>query len=365
MLCNINDCTGCLSCFNICPKNAINLTVDTQGFWQPKIETTKCINCQLCHKSCPIYFPLHNNKLHTPQIYACWHKDAKKRQEAASGGLFTALMLQALSEKFYVCGATLTKDLKTKHIIINKIDDYTKLIGSKYVQSFLGDTYKQIRQLLQRGEKILFSGTPCQISGLYSFLKKRYENQLFTVDLLCHGVPSPKIFSDYIQYVNDINKSTVCDFKFRKKPGWRRYQVIAEFTNEKKFISYKDTNEYIKGFLKGNFLRKSCYNCAYTNLNRISDLTIGDFWNYYSDNNLNTLDIDDDKGISMLMINTSFGKVLFEQTKHDLIYFAKDFQKSTKTSPRLHKPTKKPDTYEDFWQDYPRLTFSNMIKKYF
>lgn len=363
MLCSKNSCTGCLSCQNICPKNAIQVITDKQGFWQPQIDNEKCINCGLCHKSCPVYFKPHNEENLT-EIYACWHKNPQKRQQAASGGLFTALMLQALSQNFYVCGSTLTDDLKSKHIIINKIEDYPLLIGSKYVQSFIGTTYKDIRKLLLQGEKVLFSGTPCQVAGLYAFLKKRYEGQLFTVDLLCHGVPSPQIFKDYLNHLKSKHNANVIDFKFREKPGWRRYQVIAKFDDNKKDISYKDTNEYIKGFLKGNFLRSSCYNCAYTNLDRVSDLTIGDFWNYFSDN-VNSEDIDDDKGISMLLINTQNGKSLFTKAKEDLIYFAKDFQKSIEKSPRLHKPTKKPETYEQFWQDYAQHDFSYMLKNYF
>ena len=171
MLCSKNSCTGCLSCQNICPKNAIQVITDKQGFWQPQIDKEKCINCGLCHKSCPVYFKPHNEE-NLAEIYACWHKNPKKRQQAASGGLFTALMLQALSQNFYVCGSTLTNDLKAKHIIINKIEDYPLLIGSKYVQSFIGTTYKDIRKLLLQGEKVLFSGTPCQVAGLYAFLKK-------------------------------------------------------------------------------------------------------------------------------------------------------------------------------------------------
>lgn len=162
--------------------------------------------------------------------------------------------------------------------------------------------------------------------------------------------------------MSKIYNSPIVDFKFRQKPGWRRYQVIAKFANNKQYISYKDTNKYIKGFFKGNFLRPSCYNCDYTNLNRISDLTIGDFWNYFSDNDK---DIDDDKGISLLLINNQNGKLLFEQVKSDLIYFTKDFYKSTINSPRLHQPTKKPKTYEQFWQDYSTKDFSYMIENYF
>lgn len=365
MLCHSNNCTGCLSCQNICPKHAIDLIIDEQGFWQPQINKQQCINCGLCHKSCPVFFKVDAHDKITPKIYACWHKDSLKRQQAASGGLFSALMLEALSQNFYVCGATFTPDLQAKHIIIHEQSDYLKLIGSKYVQSYIGSTFREIRQLLLKGNKVLFSGTPCQVSGLYSFLKKRYSGQLFTVDLLCHGVPSPQIFQDYIQYLSSIHNDKICDFIFRKKPGWRRYQVIAKFTNHRELISYKDTNEYIKGFLKGNFLRKSCYNCDYTNLNRISDLTIGDFWNYYADTDNIKDDKDDDKGISMLLINTENGHTLFEQTKQQLIYFAKDYQKSTQTSPRLHKPTKKPETYESFWKDYPEKNFDFMLEQYF
>ncbi|HIX83620.1 MAG TPA: Coenzyme F420 hydrogenase/dehydrogenase, beta subunit C-terminal domain [Candidatus Megamonas gallistercoris] len=361
MLCTKEKCTGCLSCLNICPKNAINLINDSQGFWQPEIDETKCIHCGLCHKSCPVFFKP-ATEVFSSKVYACWHKDEKCRQQAASGGLFTALMQNALKRGFLVCGATLTDDIEVKHIIIDKPEDYTLLIGSKYVQSDLSDIFRQIRTQLLNGRKILFSGTPCQVAGLYAFLKKRYENQLYTVDLLCHGVPSPHIFKQYIDHMEHIYSSKITDFQFRHKPDWRRYQVILKFANGKKDITYKDTNPYIRGFLNANFLRPSCYSCDYTTLKRYSDLTIGDFWNYFADG---SDDVDDDKGISLLLINNANGQNLFNSAKSDLIYFAKDFERSTATSPRLHSPTKKPVTYESFWQDYKIHDFAYMIQKYF
>lgn len=361
MLCTKEKCTGCLSCLNICPKNAIKLIFDNQGFWQPEIDKTKCINCRLCHKSCPVFFKPATD-VFSPKVYACWHKDEVKRRQAASGGLFTALMQNALKKDFLVCGATLTDTMQIKHIIIDKPEEYSLLVGSKYVQSHLNNTFRQIRNFLLQGKKVLFSGTPCQVAGLYAFLKKRYENQLYTVDLLCHGVPSPYVFKQYVTHMEKIYESKLVNFHFRQKPGWRRYQVILEFANKKKDITYKDTSPYINGFLKGNFLRPSCYSCDYTTLKRYSDLTIGDFWNYFSDNNT---DIDDDKGISMLLINNQNGNDLFNIAKNDLIYFAKDFNRSTNTSPRLHKPTKKPATYEQFWQDFSHEDFISIMKKYF
>lgn len=361
MLCTKEKCTGCLSCLNICPKNAIKAITDEQGFWQMQIDETKCIKCKLCQKSCPALFKPNITDL-VSKVYACWHKDKAKRQQAASGGLFTALMQNALKHNYFVCGATLTSDMQVKHIIIDKIEDYKLLVGSKYVQSNLSDTFKQIRALLLKGNKVLFSGTPCQVSGLYAFLKKRYENQLFTVDLLCHGVPSPEIFKKYIAHMEQLYDDKLINFQFRHKPGWRRYQVILEFASGKQDITYKDTSPYIRGFLKGNFLRPSCYDCDYTSLKRYSDLTIGDFWNYFADN---STDIDDDKGISFMLINNENGKALFDLAKDDLFYLAKDFNRSTSTSPRLHKPTKKPATYEQFWQDYNNKDFENIIKEYF
>lgn len=170
MLCPKSKCTGCLSCQNICPKNAIQIIIDEQGFWQPKILQKKCINCHLCHKSCPVYANLENTEK-LSNTYACWHKDNDKRQQSASGGLFTALMLQALNKDFYVVGATLTKELTTKHIIIHQSKDYSLLIGSKYVQSFLDTVYQDIKKLLNQGKKVLFSGTPCQVSELYALKK--------------------------------------------------------------------------------------------------------------------------------------------------------------------------------------------------
>ena len=210
----------------------------------------------------------------------------------------------------------------------------------------------------------LLSPTKNIYLGFLKLIEKNFSIDGNLVELGGGRIPSlaKKIALQQKNGTITVYDDKLINFQFRHKPGWRRYQVILEFTSGKQDITYKDTSPYIRGFLKGNFLRPSCYDCDYTSLKRYSDLTIGDFWNYFADN---STDIDDDKGISFMLINNENGKALFDLAKDDLFYLAKDFNRSTSTSPRLHKPTKKPATYEQFWQDYNNKDFENIIKEYF
>lgn len=294
---NKNLCNGCSACFNICPVNAISMVKNSEGFLYPQIDYSKCTHCGLCDKACISEVSESNNP--NPDCYAVMAND-DIRKNSSSGGVFTILANYVLEKKGGVCGCTFDeKDLKAKHIIINKIEDLNKLRGSKYIQSEIGNCYKEILKLLKTGELVLFSGTPCQVAGLKRFLLKDYEN-LLTVDILCHGVPSAKVYQKYLKEIFKSENEKIINVKFRDKEyGWSSESTYNITTNLNKYIINCNENNFQKAFVKNICLRKSCTNCQYCTTKRVGDFTIGDFWRidyFYPE-------LNDGKGTSLFLIN--------------------------------------------------------------
>ena len=293
-----NLCNGCGACANICPVNAISMLQDDEGFLYPKIDSSLCTNCGLCDKICNTKVAENNNK--HPDCYAVMAND-EIRKESSSGGAFTLLANYILSQNGYVCGCTFDmSDLKAKHIIINKAEDLNKLRGSKYIQSEIGNCFSEIKILLQQGHIVLFTGTPCQVAGLLKFLQKRYEN-LITVDILCHGVPSPKVYQKHLRELCKSKDEKILNINFRNKDyGWHsQFTTTTTTTTTYTFFSLEDV--FLDVFLNNIALRKSCTNCQYCTTHRSGDFTIGDFWRidyFYPE-------LNDEKGTSLLLINNA------------------------------------------------------------
>lgn len=304
---NKQDCCGCSACLNICPNNCIKMKADNEGFLYPYIkEKENCTNCKACEKVCPIVKD--DVREIIPEVYACKNKNEIEREESSSGGIFTLLAKQILKKNGVVYGALFDERFNVYHNKIDNEDELYKLRGSKYTQSNIGDCYKTVKNDLINDKKVLFSGTPCQIAGLKSFLKKDYEN-LYTVDVVCHGVPSPKVYSLYIDYIEKKYNSKIKKFTFRsKEEGWKNYKLKFEFENGKIFSQYGYENLYMRGFTRDLYIRPSCNNCKFKNFMSGSDITLGDYWGI--DKVLK--DFDDNKGISLVCINSNKGKNLFE-----------------------------------------------------
>lgn len=259
-------CTGCAACKNICPVGAIQMQEDEEGFLFPVINENVCINCGLCKNSCPILNAQFNE---TPEFCYAVAANDEIRMQSSSGGLFTVLAENIINHGGYVCGAAFDNEWNVKHIIVDNLNDLKKLRGSKYVQSNLGNSYLKIKDLLENNKTVLFTGTPCQAAGLKSFLKKSYEN-LYIVDIVCHGVPSPKVWQKYL----NENFSNIYGLNFRDKElGWNCKNLVVNTGNDKIVDS-----KFMDGFIDNLYLRKSCSECSYTKLERVSDLTIADFW---------------------------------------------------------------------------------------
>ncbi len=359
MICDRELCTGCMACYNACHNKAIKIQADQEGFLRPHIVEENCTQCGVCRNVCPANKPLTINN--NPQVYACWNNNPLTKQASTSGGAFTAFaeIILAMGGKVY--GAAFNQDFNVVHTSVDCSDQLWKMRGSKYVQSEIGLTYKQIKEDLANGHMVLFSGTPCQVDALYSFLGKRYSGRLYTLDLLCHGAPSPKVWGDYMDHLQKKYKSKITDVKFRdKKNGWHRYHLKVTFESSEIYTNDLFHDPYSCGFLRNYFLRPSCHNCKYANTNRTSDITIGDFWGYGA----NPDNRDDDTGISLIILNTPNGHILFDEAKSDMTCLSQTLELAVNGNPALRIPAMPPQDREDFWSAYRTKPFSYVSKKY-
>lgn len=273
------SCTGCGACASSCGANAIRMERDAEGFLQPVINTDKCKECGLCQKTCPELHPLMRTDYSRQEAYAVISKN--DRYVSSSGGAFSVFARWILKQGGVVVGATMDINLYVHHIIIDSIEQLYLLRGSKYVQSDLKNTYKDVKKILLGGRKVLFTGTGCQVAGLYAFLGgKRYEGLLFTLDLVCHGAPSQGVFDSYLSKLQKklaLMGKNIEGFRFRKLDSWD-YRPAIKFSKSKWRLLSLSENAYMDAFFKGIIFRESCFNCQYCNTQRIGTFTIADFW---------------------------------------------------------------------------------------
>lgn len=309
-------CTACTSCASICPKQCITMVKDNEGFNYPIIDNSKCIECNLCEKLCPVLNELEVNR--ETNSYACINKDEKTRLESTSGGFFSILAEYVLDKNGYVCGAAYDEAFSVKHIIISNRKDLYKLRGAKYSQSELGIIFKEIKKLLDTDSYVLFSGTPCQVGGLKAYLQKEY-NKLITTDLICHGVPSPMVWSKYIEYraSKDNDDKIPKSINLRSKiSGWSRYGYSVVFDYDNNLYSNVNGNDlFMKIFVGDYVLRPSCSNCSFKGIHRVSDFTLGDYWGVWDQ----MPDMDDNKGTSIVFVHSDKGKTLLEKLSDKLV----------------------------------------------
>lgn len=327
VLASTKECTNCKACINICPKNAIKIQEDEYGFEYPYIDKEICIECGLCEKTCT---KINQLEKHYPlkTIVAQMNND-DLLQKSSSGGIFAQLAHYVLKNNGVVFGCAMEKteeNFEIKHIFIEREEELYKLQGSKYVQSDVGKTYKQVKEFLEQGKQVLYAGTPCQNAGLKVYLKDEYKN-LLCVDLSCTGVPNEKIFNDYVKYIEkNIIKKTIKDFKFRSKEhlGWACGSCVffyEENGQEKQYVVPKEYLSYTSLFVNMNILRENCYNCKFSGLERISDITIADAWGinieypYLQEKGLSFV-----KGVSLVLLNTEKGKDILEKVQKDLMF---------------------------------------------
>lgn len=349
---NIRDvnnllCTGCSSCLNSCPVKAITIIQNKKGFYVPHIDNEKCNQCGLCTKKCP---QLNSAEYNSKQknVY-CVAANDNIRKESSSGGAFTVLAEKVLQNNGYVCGVSFDEDyFSAKHIIINSQQDLHKLQKSKYFQSYVGNTFTEIKKILDSSKMVLFVGTPCQVAGLNLFLNKKYDN-LILVDILCHGIPSQKIWEKYLKEV--VNNSNATSVEFRDKNyNWSTESFIhIKTTQGKDFIENSKDNLFYKQFLENIGLNDACYNCKYACPERVSDITIGDFWGIKKYNKK----LDDKKGLSLVITNTKKGHKFLKNCKNDFKLFKKvPIKYAIKGNPILKKPFNQHPMSKNFWNNF-------------
>ena len=351
-----DKCTGCTACFNVCPKGAIEMIEDSDGFKYPVINQKKCINCGLCKKTCPVLNT--ENNLSINECYLAYNTDEKEILTSSSGAIFPLLADYILKNDGIVIGAILN-NAKLKHIAITKNKDLDKLKGSKYLQSDLGNIFTFIKERI-KDKKILFVGTPCQVAGLKSFIKQDFDN-LYCIDLVCHGVPTPKLFSKYIKELEDKNNSRLKNYNFRdKSTGWRTYSNAITFENKTIVKELASKNEFMNLFLSDNTLRESCYDCNFKLGNKYSDITLGDFWGverFYPE-------INNSFGISAVIINTEKGKKIFNQIVDKIEYKHCKLEEITSGNTSLVKSALKTNKRKDFFRDLENKNINYLNKHY-
>lgn len=298
------DCCGCSACAQRCPKHCISMVEDEEGFLYPKVDVSICVNCRVCEKVCPV---LNKGERHEPlAVYAAKNSNYAVRMASSSGGIFTILAERTIEHGGVVFGACWNDNWEVVHDYVETKDDIAKFRGSKYVQSCIGDCFKKAEEFLKSGREVLFSGTPCQIAGLTRYLRKEYDN-LLKVECVCHSVPSPGVWRNYLSnYVkqNNRKKEDIKAIKFRDKiTGWKGYSCSIAYVDGDICVEPREKNLWMKGFLAGLYNRPSCTQCPAKG-HSCADVVLGDFWG------IDELapEIDDDKGICVVIVNTDKGQ---------------------------------------------------------
>lgn len=358
-ICKMEDCTGCFLCFNVCPSGAIMMKYNNIGFLIPVIIEDICTECRACIRICP-----QNNKnriklirSEIPPVYACYHKNQNVISKSASGGAFYALADYVLKKNGSVFGASYNSiERIVSHIKISDIIDLIKIQGSKYIQSEIGYSYKLVKSEILKNRYVLFSGCPCQIQALYSYLGKDYEN-LITVDVICHGVGSTGFFNKYLKEI-ETGKTKIYGYSFRDKTfGWLSKCISVEYANgRKKIIRYRK-DAFMRCYYKRAIYRQSCYSCENARLPRQGDFTLGDYFEIPS----NVVGRKVFKmGVSMILINSQKAKKILNLLKNELVLIQRPLEEAIRTNSNIVTPSKKPLYYDNIiFSDAPVSELAN------
>jgi len=356
------DCCGCTACFHICPAKAIFMASDEEGFIYPNINKGKCIDCGLCKKVCAFKNQNSLNRNKNIGVYAVKHISDYVREKSTSGGFFSLISQRIIEKDGIIYGAGFDENMVVCHQRAVDKFQYEKFMGSKYVQSEMRDTLINIEADLRTGLLVLFTGTPCQAASVSSFLgiKKISLDNLLLCDIICHGVPNPKIFKDYLNLCQKKIGKKVVNHLFRSKEnGWHSHTEKNVFEDGTEDCSSYFSQLYKSIFYSHLAMRPACHNCKYTSPDRVSDLTIADFWGIERV----MPEFDDNKGVSCILINSVKGQIMFEELRDKMNYRISDIQSCQQ--PNLQQPTKPSPNREQFMVIYKTCGFEKAIRKYF
>lgn len=359
-LANNKQCCGCGACENVCPQSCIEMRRNGEGFLYPTVNVDKCIGCGMCEKSCPVL----NTETNPPSIvkaaYAAFTIDEEVRLESSSGGIFSELAEYVLKNGGVVFGCAMSEDCKkARHIMIEKPEDIKYLRGSKYLQSEIGRTYKETKEALKQQRLVLYSGTPCQIAGLKAYLGNNTYDNLLTVDVICHGVPSQSVWKNYLYTLENKFSANADTVSFRNKLyGWKNYNLSCSFKNGSEYHGKAGYDLFLKGFVSDYYLRESCCNCKFKGKNIQSDITLGDFWGI--DNVLP--EINDDKGVSVVLVHSEKGQSAINSISNKIKLFEVSEQNALASNPSFYKSITPNGVRHAFFRDLNKK--KPVFKKY-
>lgn len=346
-------CSGCTACASLCPVQCITMQKDKMGFAYPRIDTSRCVDCGACERACPGLKKTSAENNPMLKTYAAQASSDDVRRDSSSGGLFTLIARYILSQNGVVYGAAFDGTYHSvKHVAVEDEKELYKLQGSKYLQSDLQEAFAAVKQYLEQERTVLFSGTPCQIAGLRSFLTKEYDH-LYLLDIVCHGAPAPAVWDEYLTFLEKTYNGKANKVSFRdKRRGWHDYVLSIAFEGGKEYVKDRTEDLYVRGFLHDYYLRPSCYDCNYKGENRPSDITLGDLWGASSI----CPELDDNKGTSLVMVSSEKGGRLFESLASDIQYQSIDLRQCVIHNPAIvsscdHNP--KSAAFERLFQTKP------------
>ena len=358
-ICSRDACTGCSACAQSCPKQCISMFPDEEGFLRPVINEDKCVNCGKCRKVCSAVHPIEDDGI-LPRAFAAAHLDDEIRNISSSGGMFSAFSAAVLERGGAIIAAGFDEHFRVIHKVCTCEETLNELRRSKYVQSDINGMYQEARRRLESGQIVLFCGTPCQIGGLFAFLGKEYPN-LYSVDFICHGVPSPKLWEKYLNFREKKVNARVTDVSFRNKiTGWKNYSMRIWFENGGEYCGTVSRDYYLRSFIMDMDLRPSCYQCRFKQLHRQADITLADFWGIREA----APSLADDKGMSLVLVHSEKGTELMELVRDTVRWSEVDCDKALQSNPSVTMSVSRPGLRKRFMKDANRLPFDKLYEKY-
>ncbi len=355
------ECSGCGACVHICPVHAIKFAKDGEGFYYPDVDRDQCINCGLCEKMCPVLCPQAPVAV-KPASYAARSRNEQIRNCSSSGGVFSLLAECVIKSGGIVAGCAMTEDCYgAEHQIISDETALPALRGSKYVQSRADLVYPVVKEALENGRQVLFSGTPCQVAGLNAYLSGINTEKLVTVDIICHGAPSPAVWEKYVKHIETGRQSKAVSVQFRnKKQGWRTYSLALSFEDGEEYSAVCTTDLYCRGFVGDYFLRRSCYDCKAKGEHHAADITLGDLWGIQHV----CAQMDDDRGTSLVLLNTARGEAWFRAIEGSLECQQVDFDEAVRHNPSYHRSSLRLADRDCFMKDLHKKPIMKLFDTY-
>lgn len=353
-------CNGCQMCKEVCPKQAVSYEVNQEGFWFPKVEYSRCVECGLCVRKCPNKTRI-KNAFDMPDVKAVWSVDDSVRMASTSGGLFYELASHVLKKHGYVCGCAYNDDFKgAHHEIIDDIRMLSPLMVSKYVESDMEGIYPQLKRKVETGALVLYVGSPCQCAAVLSYLGMSYDN-LIVVDFLCRGANSPKAWSKYVEHLEKQYGGKMTSLRCKDKSrGWESLGVKATFDNGREYYADSSHDLRVVAYHKGNLMeRESCNECQFKKLPRYSDITLGDFWGIKREDV-----VDIEKGVSLCFINSSKGKKIFSDIKERLHVLDRSLEEAMAGNVAIYESAPKGKNRDKFLSELDELPFDELVNKY-